>query len=248
MRWAVLGILGVSALALGACVPRVNIDTTEAASLGGPPLKAPARLDCPEREGALSRTGQAADGRSCDYDNGAGETVRLSLVALDGRAPAEAMAPARAALTTLVPLRVRHVAPVANDDWGEHTDLDMPFFHVHEHGDRSEVRIFGVKVNSEGDYADVRTGLGRRHTIVHAGPDGAEVVSDEVGRAGASLVYVRASEKRSASPYRAVGYVAKGPVEGPLVVAEFRDTHHRRHHEDGDRGDIGRLIDRNLED
>ena len=35
-------------------------------------------------------------------------------------------------------------------------------------------------------------GHGRKHTAVHAGLSGAEVIADEVGRSNASLVYVLA--------------------------------------------------------
>lgn len=249
MRAVVFGVLGVSALALGACMPHVNVDTVEASSLGGKPLPALARLDCPQREGSLTRTAQAADGQSCTYDNGAGETVQLRLVALDGRSPQEALAGAKAELQDLRPLRTRPVRPIRDDEPGERTDLDLPFFHVHEAGGRSDVRIFGVHVRGDGDFADIKTNLGRKHTVVHAGPEGAEVVAEDVGRRNASLVYVLASDRRSGSPYRAVGYIAKGPVTGPLVVAEFRAT--GGHHFDrdrGDHGDVGRLVDRNLRD
>lgn len=242
-------MLGVSALALCACVPRVNIDTVEAASAGGPPLRVLARLDCPEREGALERTAQAADGRSCDYDNGAGETVRLSLVALDGRSPQAAMAATQAELRTLTPTHTRPVRPADWNEPGERTDLDLPFFHVHEAGNRSDVSIFGVHVHDDGHYSEVKTNLGLKHTVVHAGPGGAEIVAEDVGRRNASLVYVLASDRRRTSPYRAVGYVAKGPTAGPLVVAEFRATGSTHFdHEHVDHGDVGRLVERNFRD
>jgi hypothetical protein len=250
MRAVVLGILGVSALALGACMPRVNVDSVEAASLGGTPLRALARLDCPEREGALERIAQADDGLSCAYDNRAGETVRLRLVALNGLSPQEAMGPTKAELQALRPVHVGPVRPLRTDEPGERTDVDLPFFHIHESGDRAEVKIFGIRIHADGDRAEVRTNRGLKHTVVHAGPQGAEIVAEDVGRRNASLVYVLASDRRSASPYRAVGYIAKGPTTGPLVVAEFRARggHREVIGEGGDHGDVGRLVDRNFRD
>ncbi|THD79884.1 MAG: hypothetical protein E7812_08385 [Phenylobacterium sp.] len=262
MRAIVMGALGVSALALSACMPVVDYSGVTVASSGAKPLKVVAALDCPASEGRLTRTAQAADGRSCDYENGNGETVRLSLVALDGRSAPEVMQPTKAALWALVPIANPPVPPVGREEPGEHTNIDLPFFHVHTVGDHADVKIFGVKVHSEGDYADVRTDLGLKHTVVHAGPHGAEVVAEDVGRTNAELVYVLAAERGAPSGYWAVGYVAKGPVKGPLVVAEFRsvrkmggrggwdeDDHgdYRGVHHDGDHGDIGRLIDRNVE-
>lgn len=249
MRAAVLGILGVSALALCACMPRVNVDAVEAASSSGPALPVLAKLDCPAHEGSLERTAQAADGRSCDYVSDAGETVRLSLVALDGRSPQAALAATKAELQALSPVRVRPVRPLQPGETGERSDVDMPFFHVHEVNGRSEVSILGVHVHDDGQETEVRTNHGLKHTVVHAGPDGAEIVADDVGRRNASLVYVLASDRRSAAPYQAVGFVAKGPVGGPLVVAEFRAKGGAHFdHDHVDHGDVGRLIDRNFRD
>ena len=85
-----------------------------------------------------------------------------------------------------------------------------------------------------------------------SGPVSAEVIAEDVGKTNASMVYVLASEHRAASGYRAVGYVAKGPSAGPLVVGEFRAVHKSAdqgdYHDYGNHGDgdIGRLIDRNV--
>jgi hypothetical protein len=246
----VAGMVGVSALALCACVPRVSYSGVEASSSGGAPLKVASALDCPAEEGALTRTAQAADGQSCAYVGQAGETVSLRRVALNGRAPSEVMAPVKAELSALVTVDARPVPAVAKDEPGEHADIDMPFIHVHTRGDHAEVKFFGIKVHSDGDYAEVHTNLGLKHTVVHAGPKGAEVVAEDIGKTNVDMLYVLASEKKRHSPYAAVGYIAKGPAEGPLVVAEFRapedrdgwgDRHQHRKHDD-----IGRLLDRNV--
>lgn len=247
MRTITVAALGVSALALGACMPRVSYNGYEVSDAGRTPLRAVAALDCPASEGALTRTAQAPDGRSCDYAGPGGETVRLKLVALDGRSAAEALAPTKAELRALVPVVSRAVPPVERDEPGEHANIDLPFFHVHTVGDHADVKIFGVKVQSDGPNAEVHSNLGMKHTVVHAGPGGAEVLAEDTAGPNASLVYVLASERRQQSGYRAVGYVAKGPARGPLVVGEFRAVegrHDERHRRGGD--DLGRLIDRNV--
>ncbi|MFL5296130.1 MAG: hypothetical protein ACJ798_07080 [Phenylobacterium sp.] len=214
----------------------------------GAPLKVAATLTCPATEGMLTRLRQAPDGQSCDYQGRDGDTVRLSLAALNGRAPSEAMAPLRAELHALVPV-YRVPTPVSySDEPGDRADVDLPFLHVHAVGDRADVRLFGIHISSRGQNADVDVSRGHKRSVVHAGARGAEVVAEDVGRSNASLVYVLAANHRASSGYRAVGYVAKGPVTGPLVVAEFHSVHDRHGAGDGDHGDIDRLIDRNVRD
>ncbi len=212
----------------------------------GPPLHAPATLDCPASDGGLTRIAQSPDGQWCDYRGERGETVRLRLVALRGLSPSEALAPLRADLHALVPV-YRQPIPASYDDGpGDRADVDLPFIHVHANGDQADVRLFGIHISGQHHNADVDIGHGRKHAVVHAGLHGAEVIADEVGRNNASLVYVLAANHREASGYRAVGYVAKGPVTGPLVLAEFRSPVKGRTDGEGDHGDIDHLIERNL--
>jgi hypothetical protein len=255
MRTITMAALAVSAVALSACMPTVNYSGFTSASAGSEPLKTLAALDCPVNEGALTRTAQAPDGQTCDYEGRGGETVRLKLVALNGRSALDAMAPTKAELHALMPLRNEALPAVAIDDGPDRTSVDLPFFHVRAVGDRADVKIFGVTIHSDGDNADVTAHHGPTHTVVHASHDGAEVIAEDVGKTNAAMVYVLASDRRTSSGYHAVGYVAKGPAAGPLVVGEFRST--RRHEGDhvdgheyygdhGDHGDIDRLIDRNV--
>jgi hypothetical protein len=235
-RTIFIGALGLSALLATAAVA------------AGAPVRALAPLDCPATQGSLTRTAQAADGATCDYQGPVGETVRLRRVSLDGRSATDAMAPTKAELRALVPIYNRPVPAVDRNEPGDRADIDLPFFHVHTRGDHAEVRMFGVKVHSEGENADVDVGHGHKHAVVHAGADGAEVLAEDVGRTRASMVYVLAADHRQASGFWTVGYVAKGPAAGPLVVGEFRSIHKHSGHEGniGDHDDIGRLIDRNV--
>ena len=214
----------------------------------GPPLRAPAKLDCPAESGDLTRRAQAADGQWCDYAGPRGESVRLRLAPLNGLTPLAALAPTRAQLHALVPV-YRKAAPVADDFGpGDHADVDVPFVHVRSDGEKSDVRLFGIfHIVGHEHSAEVDKDRVRKQAVVHAGFGGAEVVANEIGRYNASLVYVLAGNNRRASPYRAVGYVAKGPVTGPLVVAEFRSPENS--HRDSDNGhlDLDRLIDRQLD-
>lgn len=214
----------------------------------GPPLRAPAKLDCPAETGDLTRTAQAPDGKWCDYAGRRGETVRLRLMPLNGQTPSQALAPTRAELHALAPV-YRKAMPVSySDQPGDSADVNVPFVHVHKDGDRSEVRLFGIFHIVGHDHDVVGKGDGgHEHASVHAGMHGAEVVADKVGRSNASLVYVLAGSHRYASGYRAVGYVAKGPVTGPLVVAEFRSPVSTHRDNDDGRLDLDHLIDRQLD-
>jgi hypothetical protein len=214
----------------------------------GPPLRAPARLDCPADSGDLTRTGQASDGQWCDYTGRRGETVRLRLTPLNGQTPSEALAPARAQLHALVPVYRKAMPVNYNGGAGDSADVNVPFVRVHKDGDRADVRLFGIfHIVGHDHDTDVDRDGGQEHTSVHAGLRGAEVVADKVGRTNASLVYVLAGSRRFSSGYRAVGYVAKGPVTGPLVVAEFRSPVNGHWDNDGGHVDLDRLIDRQLD-
>jgi|GEM_PF-2038345 len=250
-----MGALCASAFALSACATRVDINGFEPTATGGAPLSVAAALDCPVTQGQLARVSQADDGLSCEYQGPVGETVQLRLVPLEGRLATDVLEPARAELRTLVPLTLSRPGRVTKDEPGEHTNIDMPFFHIHTAGDHADLKVFGVTVLSAGENAEVKTHVGGVHTVVHASPSGAEVITEDVGRTNTSLVYVLASEKGSPSGYRAVGLVARGPAAGPLVVGEFRAPGQAgsAYHEDGKTGfhshvdnDLERLINLNL--
>jgi hypothetical protein len=237
-----LSLFAVAALASAATLAHAGV------RLDGPPLRAPAKLDCPANSGDLARTAQSPDGQWCDYAGLHGETVRLRLTPLNGQTPSAALAPTRAQLHTLVPVYRDAIPASYVDGPGDRADVDVPFVHVHADGDKADVRLFGIfHIVGHDHGADISSDHGRKHTVVHAGLRGAEVIADEVGQTNASLVYVLAGNHRHASGYRAVGYVAKGPVAGPLVVAEFRSPENNHRDSDGGHDDIDRLIDRNLD-
>jgi hypothetical protein len=219
-------------------------------SANGTPVKVAATLDCPAIEGRLTRVAVASDGQSCDYEGRDGDTVRLRLMPLNGRAPNEALALMRTDLHALVPV-YREATPVSySEAGGDEARIDLPFLHVHAVGDSADVRLFGIHIHDHehGANTDVTVEHGRKRSVVHAGMRGVEVIADDVGRSNASLVYVLAANHRTPSGLRAAGYVARGPVTGPLVVAEFHSTrdHHGRYDHGG--SDVDRLIDHNLDD
>jgi len=258
MKAKTLGLLAVSALAISACHPKslkhndfANVAISSTSSDhdeddSAPALKAPASLDCPDREGDLNRTAEASDGRSCDYAGPGDETVHLTLVDLAGRSVLDTVAPIKAELNALV-----HVpaggAPVSveasKDEGGDHAKVDLPFLHVDADGQKAKVKLFGFNIDAQGETTTINGGHGSKNTVVKAGPGGAQVVAEDVGKSNASLVYILAGDTPGPSGYRAVGYVARGPAAGPLVIGEFKTK--GDHHTDSEH-DVNRLVERNL--
>ena len=99
-RTALLGGVMLIALGAAACHP---VRMGQGRDRGDREVTVAQRLDCPERHSRLRLTSTAPDGRSCQYAGPDGEAVTLSLIALDGRSPQEALAPLEAEFRTLVP-------------------------------------------------------------------------------------------------------------------------------------------------
>lgn len=67
-----------------------------------------------------------------------------------------------------------------------------------------------------------------------------------VGEHRADLTYMVASDGAGPQGWRAAGYVAKGPVAGPLVVAMVRSREELHDVHDHHLNDLKRLVDRNV--
>jgi len=180
-----------------------------------------ATLDCPASQGDLIRVAQSADGRSCAYRRGDTETVDLTLTALDGRSPQVALAPTEAALRALepsAPASPTPPKPPANADGdGDHASVDAPFVHVDTRGDSAHVKVFGLNINAGDQHAVIDSHWGGK-----AGPDGAEIRISNYSDGDADLMFLLASGRPGVEGWRSVGYLARGPAAGPLLVATFK--------------------------
>jgi len=238
-------IAGVALLGLAACHPP-HIHHREATKgEDSEPISVAATLTCPQTVGGLTRTAQAADGQSCDYTGQGNLHVSLRRVALNGAAPAQALAPVEASLRPLIAARAGpSPIDIDSDDDTDHDKVDLPGIHVDAHGDQADVRVLGVTVHADGDKADVDVGKSGSHATVQAGPDGAEIRSVDIDDDSANLVFVLASDKPGPSGDRAAGYVARGPAKGPLVAAVFHAT--RGHNDWRGNHDLNGLLDLNV--
>ena len=239
-------VMAVAALALTACNPphpRVK-----------GPLRVISTLDCPESEGELDRKSAAADGKSCVYAGDDGAQVTLTLVALDGKPSSAVLEPIEAQLKTEVPTVEPSATPTPPSKDGaeknsDKVDIDLPGLHIHTNGDRhADVDATGVHVEAhdggghDGDRANVRIGAGDEGVNINANDGGAQIRVNEKG-AGVRARYILASDSAGPHGYKVVGYEARGPKDGPIVIATLlskSDDH------DGLSHDIRRLIDHNV--
>lgn len=245
---SILSLLAVG-VSLCACHPK-SLPKDVAFGSDTRPMRAVDRLDCPDTVGALTRTGQAADGRSCTYTGPQTEDVKLLLTPLDGQRADARLATIDAGLKVEAPGAAGGSAHgpgvyISSDAGRDQARIDLPGFHLNADGDKASIRMPGVAIDADGDNAKVATGWAGPHgATVNAHGGGAEIRAGGVGANGADVTYLLASDTPGPSGYRVVGYVAKGPVNGPLVVGEFRI----RQHEGGNNSDHGvaRLVDLNI--
>ena len=249
MRVERLGLLAVAGLCVIACHPR-RLHRGDIISLDHRPMRQVERLTCPDQVDGLTRTAQAADGRSCAYAGPQSEEVQLSLMALDGATPDVRLASLDTTLKAELPgakADTGHgpTVHVSSDQAGDQAHIDLPGFHLNASGGRADIRMPGVSINADGDKARVSTGVGgREQAVVDAHAGGAEIRAGGVGANGADVTYLLASDTPGPSGYRMVGYIAKGPASGPLVVGVFRSRDHQGH--DGGAHGLDRLIDMNV--
>jgi hypothetical protein len=211
MRLRTILTIAVAGAALGACYrPFMH---------GHGPYRVVSSLTCPQSQGDLNRKSAAADGKTCEYTAPDGADVTLQLVALNGADANTALAPLEAKLTTEAPSSGQ-----ASPDEGR-VDIDLPGIHIHaagkdqDHGG-GQVRIGrDVTINGGGagnSMVDEDRPSGGVNIEAH--DNGAEIRVDE-SRGGIRRVFFLASDTPGPNGYKAAGYEARGPRQGPLVVA-----------------------------
>lgn len=243
-------------------------------------LKVVETLQCPQTMGSLTRKGSAsAAGTVCTYVGPKGAEVSLHLVALDGKAPADALEAFEQRLSGDLPRAVEQLraseaaaetatasagtasamagsaadrAAAQTVSAGDRATVRAPGVSVDAQGDDATVRLPGMRIETRGDKASVR--IGGFHIDADES-DGSARVSGGGGdgetvsiNARNDVAEIRASGARGATRsswiltdsrpsdvgWRLVGYEARGPVGGPLVVATVRsrDTNRNRAFED----------------
>lgn len=195
---ATAGVLCVAGLALAACGPDGRPPKPSNNHWNDRSMSVKARLDCPAKQGELTRVSVAEDGKSCVYSAADTEVILKQLAVGDGGAQA-ALSPIETELRAIVPFEARE--PSKN---GKHTEINLPGLHITAHDDSdgdggtAEVRVAGIHINANENGAEIR----------------AEHFGEKAVRA--SLILAAGDD---APEQKVVGYEARGPVKGPLVIA-----------------------------
>jgi len=219
---------GAAALTLAAC-GRADIRRDDG---GDGPMKAVARLDCPDAQGGLTRKAAAADGRSCDYAGADGAVIALTLNPMNGRDADAVLDPMgrdlRAELPTTPASRAADAGAQTGKNGDEKVDIDLPGVHIHANGDRASV--------------DAGPPDGKGGVRVNANDNGAEVRVEDKSGSGVRKLLILTADKPGPHGYTVAGYDARGPAGGPLVVAAVRA---RDHNHDALMHDVSQLVARN---
>ena len=234
MIWPIVALLSLSA-----CDSNSNVRITKNSSADSSSvLKVIDALQCPTDQGVLTRRGTASDGgQTCTYAGPRGSEVKLHLVPLNGEVADIALKRFQDELgiSTHEPT-IAVETDEATDDAStpERASVRMPGLSVDSEGDRATVALPGMKIEADGDRANIRIGGmviraddkgstvtdGKGTNIV---ANGAGTVSiNNVSRTAIRATLLHKDSKPSANGWRMVGYEARGPGGGPIVVATFR--------------------------
>lgn len=248
--------VALGALTLGGCHPakigeRRNERTLVTAQ----------RLDCPERQDDLTRTSMSPNGRTCAYTGQDGREISLQLMALNARAPRAALddleaelkrtgpqlaSPDRSGVTALASASSNATASDDGDGDNDEAHIDLPGFHIDAQGDRAQVSLPGVHIDANDGKAVVRVEKpGGTLVSIHADDDGAEIRTGDITEKNVDATYLLASKGRDGSERGALGYVARGPVGGPLVVATVKSRGEKVDADDTLKS-VRRLVGRNV--
>lgn len=236
----------LASTALAACdEPNVRISSTSADTKSEGVLKVVEALQCPETQGVLARKGSAqAGGKVCTYAGPKGAEVSLHLVALDGKSPSEALKVFERQLAadmpqTVADLRAREAdqrareadlrareadlraAEAEAEAAGDTARVRLPGVTIDAHGDKARVRIGGLSINADDTGGTVNVRSDDESVDINATEAGAEVRTRGSGDATRST-WILTDGRDVQQGWRVVGYEARGPAGGPIVVATVR--------------------------
>jgi hypothetical protein len=197
------------------------------------PLKTIASLDCPASQDDLKLTSGASGAGPCVYTDDDGDKVTLQLVSLSGTNATAALAPFRTAAEAELPAIKPSggggaTASTSATGDGDHdkVDLDLPGIHIHTNSDgRAEVNAMGVHVDADDNdshhaVVTVPGGHGHDQVTVNANDGGARIEVHENG-SGVRSMFMLASDQPGPNGWKSVGFEARGPEAGPIVVASI---------------------------
>ncbi|MBU2167855.1 MAG: methyltransferase type 11 [Alphaproteobacteria bacterium] len=243
----IMSSLLVACTGLAACGDdSIRITTTRQGGENKGVLKVVQTLQCPQTQGSLTRKGTAQNGGTvCVYAGPRGSEVTLHLQPLNGANVEDVLKAFEDRLSGDMPRTVAAIQASARSDTSgpasgsDSATVSAPGVSVEAEGDTAQVKVPGLSINADGDRASIRIG-----GVTIDADDGASSVNVE-GNAGGDSVNIQAAadgaliRTRAAGDatratwlvtdgqtegqgWRLVGYEARGPAGGPLVIAVFR--------------------------
>jgi hypothetical protein len=132
------------------------------------------------------------------------------------------------------------------DAEGDRASVHMPGLHVEADGDNADVRIGGITIHANDGDASVNghltTGDKSDQVSIQAHDDAAEIRTRAPGEA-VRQTYLLTDNRPAPQGWRTVGYEARGPRTGPIVVATIRS---RERNADDVFDDAKRLVTLNV--
>lgn len=210
-------------------------------------LQCPQTMGSLTRKGSASDGGSV-----CTYAGPRGSEVSLHLVKLDGAQPAEALKAFEDRLSAAMPQAVAQLRAAADKDSaaaaeaeappaGDRATVRAPGVDIRAEGDDATVRLPGLHIESKGDQASVRIGGfhidatedGSTANITASGDGDGDNVSVQANQDAAEIrtsagggatraSWILTDNRPSEAGWRLVGYEARGPAGGPIVVATVR--------------------------
>ena len=113
------------------------------------------------------------------------------------------------------------------DTRGDDADVKLPGINIESRGDRSSVRIGGINIQSNDGSGSVNIHSGDDRVSIQSHADSTEVRTSTGGES-TRITWVLTDPEASESGWRLVGYEARGPKGGPLVVATVRSRDSER--------------------
>tara|TARA_R110002167_G_C12593000_1_gene644397 strand:+ start:212 stop:1084 length:873 start_codon:yes stop_codon:yes gene_type:complete len=110
---------------------------------------------------------------------------------------------------------------------GDNADVNLPGINIESHGDRSSVRIGGINIQSNDGSGQVNIRSGDDRVSIQSHAESTEVRTSTGGES-TRITWVLTDPEASESGWRLVGYEARGPQGGPLIIATVRSRDNER--------------------
>ncbi len=238
MKCLTIFAIAVSAcvLALAGCGKRPDSAPASPVAFSPKPIS---QLKCPAKQGGLSKLAQARNGQACDYADNKGQEVSLRLMPIGNQSADLALSEVEKGLFALVPSADLPPTPPSTPKPPETPHAKPPAPVVlsgikleTEHG-KTLVQIGGLSIQTQDKDGGVRIAASgakgpvpllhsEQGTVnVNASGETAVIRMRDRGE-GIRRSLIIACENPGPAGYRVVGYEARGPIGGPLVVATIK--------------------------